>query len=115
MAAGSQRSLVLPSRRQRQAPSWLVQGVKVQGSDGKPIVLAVDVLRVAKLLGDSVDQVIETYGHLMPENLADAVAMIDRKIGRDEVAAAPADEVAAMRAEIAQLREESQTARADFG
>jgi hypothetical protein len=33
-----------------------------------PIVLAVDVLRVAKLLGDSVDHVIETYGHLMPEN-----------------------------------------------
>jgi hypothetical protein len=56
--------------------------------------------------------VIETYGHLMPENLADAVAMIDRKIGRDEVAAAPADEVAAMRAEIAQLREELQAAKA---
>lgn len=92
--------------------SWLVQGVKVQGPDGKPLVLAVDVLRVAKLLGDSVDQVIETYGHLMPENLADAVAMIDRKIGRDEVAAAPADEVAAMRAEIAQLRAELQAAKA---
>lgn len=74
--------------------------------------MAVDVLRVAKLLGDSVDQVIETYGHLMPENLADAVAMIDRKIGRDEVAAEPADEVAAMRAEIAQLREELQAAKA---
>lgn len=84
----------------------------MQGPDGKPLVLAVDVLRVAKLLGDSVDQVIETYGHLMPENLADAVAMIDRKIGRDEVAAAPADEVAAMRAEIAQLREELQAAKA---
>ena len=75
-------------------------------------VLVVDVLRVAKLLGDSVDQVIETYGHLMPENLADAVAMIDRKIGRDEVATSPMDEVAAMRAEIAQLREELQAARA---
>jgi hypothetical protein len=72
----------------------------------------VDVLRVAKLLGDSVDQVIETYGHLMPENLADAVAMIDRKIGRDEVATAPADEVAAMRAEIAQLQEELRAAKA---
>ena len=83
----------------------------MQGPDGKPLVLAVDVLRVAKLLGDSVDQVIETYGHLMPENLADAVAMIDRKIGRDEVAAAPADEIAAMRAEIARLREELATAR----
>jgi hypothetical protein len=86
--------------------------VKVQGADGKAVVLAVDVLRVAKLLGDSVDQVIETYGHLMPENLADAVAMIDRKIGRDEVSATPADEVAAMRAEIAQLREELQAAKA---
>lgn len=85
----------------------------MQGLDGKPLVLAVDVLRVAKLLGDSVDQVIETYGRLMPENLADAVAMIDRKIGRDEVAAAPGDEVAAMRAEIAHLREELESARAD--
>ena len=65
-----------------------------------------DVLRVAKLLGDSVDQVMETYGHLMPENMADAVAMIDRKIGRDKVAVAPADEIAAMRAEITRLREE---------
>ena len=71
-----------------------------------------DVLRVAKLLGDSVDQVIETYGHLMPENLADAVAMIDRKLGRDEPAGPPTDEVATMRAEIAQLREELQAAKA---
>ena len=71
-----------------------------------------NVLCVAKFLGDSVDQVIETYGHLMPENLADAVAMIDRKIGRDEPVGPPADEVAAMRAEIAQLRQELQTAKA---
>jgi hypothetical protein len=63
--------------------------VKAAGPDGKPLVLAVDVLRVAKLLGDSVDQVIETCGHWMPENLADAVAMIDRKIGRDEPAGPP--------------------------
>jgi HAMP domain-containing protein len=35
-----------------------------------------------------------------------------RKISRDEVAAVPADEVAAMRAEIAQLREELQAAKA---
>lgn len=48
----------------------------------------------------------------MPENLADAVAMIDRKIGRDEQAGPPADEVAAMRAEIAQLRKELQAAKA---
>jgi hypothetical protein len=73
--------------------------------------VAVDV-RVAKLLGDSVDQVIETYGHLMPENLADAVAMIDRKIGREEAAAAPADEFPVMRAESAQLREELQAVKA---
>jgi hypothetical protein len=90
----------------------LVQGVKVRGSDGKPLVLPVDVLRVAKLLGDSADQAIETYGHLMPENLADAVAMIDRKIGRDEPVGPPADEVAAMRAEVAQLREELKAAKA---
>jgi ABC-type microcin C transport system permease subunit YejE len=79
------------------------------------VVLAVDVIRAAKLLGDSVDQVIYTDGHLMPENLADAVTMIDRKLGRDEVSATATDEVAAMRAEIARLREESEAARADFG
>lgn len=67
----------------------------------------------AKLLCDSVDRVIETYGHLMPENLADAVAMIDRKLGRDEPAPPPlADEVAAMRAEIQRRREELQLAKA---
>jgi hypothetical protein len=54
-------------------------------------------VHVAKLLGDSVDQVIETYGHLMPENLADAVAMIDRKIGWDEVSATPPEPTAGRR------------------
>jgi hypothetical protein len=38
--------------------------------------------------------------------------MIDRKISQDEVSATPADEVAAMRAEIARLREELQAAKA---
>ncbi len=52
------------------------------------------------------------HRNLMPENLADAVAMIDRRLGRDEPASPPADEVAAMRAELAQLREELQAAKA---
>jgi len=38
--------------------------------------------------------------------------MIDRKIGRDEPAGPPADEVAAMRGEIEQLRDELQAAKA---
>ena len=75
------------------------------------VVLAVDVLRVAKLLGDAVDQVIETYGHLMPENLTDAVAMIDWKIGRDQMTDSRADVVAAIRAEIARFREELEMMR----
>ena len=44
--------------------SWLAQ----QG---------VDVLRIAKLLGDTVEQVIETYAHLLPENLEEAVRVVD--------------------------------------
>jgi hypothetical protein len=38
--------------------------------------------------------------------------MIDRKIGRDEVSATQVDEVADMRAEIARLWEELESARA---
>jgi integrase len=72
--------------------SWLVQGVRVAGPDGSTMIVTVDVLRVSKLLGNSVDEVIDTYGHLMPDNLADAVAMIDRKLGRvDPTSNPPAD------------------------
>ena len=49
---------------------------------------------------------IETYWHLMPENLTNA----DRKIGRNESVGPPADEIAAMRAEIARLLDELETA-----
>jgi hypothetical protein len=44
--------------------------------------------------------------------LADAIAMRDSKIVRDDLSFPPTDEVAAMRAESVQQREELATARA---
>lgn len=35
---------------------------------------------IAKLLGDRVDMVIKVYSHLMPENLATAIRVIDDAI-----------------------------------
>ena len=38
----------------------------------------VSVLVIAKLLGDTVQMVVTVYSHLIPENLAEAVRVIDQ-------------------------------------
>lgn len=47
--------------------SWLVQA-------------DVQLMKVAKLLGDTVEEVAKTYAHLLPTDLAEAVKIIDRTV-----------------------------------
>lgn len=47
----------------------------------------VSVLVIAKLIGDTVEQVVSTYAHLVPENLDEAIGVLDRVARKPEVKA----------------------------